>query len=128
MIRVLALLLLVACRREPAADAPVEAMPPALSGGEMQQARDACARYVDQACACADRTPADPARAETCRLARTLPGALDLALAAEGKVFDSREDALGARANLGKIVKNCVEETARLAVACPAPAAPATPP
>jgi hypothetical protein len=99
---------------------PSPTLPPAAA----EQIVRACAAYVAHACACAAADPADAALAEQCSLARALPSALELAIAAAEQPRASRRDAEGLLANVGKIQKNCVEESARLELRCPRPAAP----
>jgi hypothetical protein len=123
------LVLLAACsrRHEPAAEA-IRTTP--ITAAEAAQVRDACTRYVEHACACAGASATDAGLADQCRLARAIPGALDLALGGASTARGSELDAAGLKANVGKIQKNCVEEDARLELRCPrtrvaSPAAPA---
>jgi hypothetical protein len=106
-------------RREPAAPPAQGEAPPPLSAAAAAQVRDACAVFVAQVCGCAAATPADAELAEQCASARAIPGALELSLAGAQAPTGSALDQRVVQANVGKIQKGCVEESARLEARCP---------
>ncbi len=87
---------------------------PTMSVEEAHRARDACAAYVEQACACAKEVPA---LAQECKLARGAPEAVQLALDIAARPDSSPQDAAGALASVRKTVKNCIESAAKLPAA-----------
>jgi hypothetical protein len=114
---VVAACLLAACSKDSPPPPGPEQPPPVIPAIEVQRAVDACDAYVAKVCKCAETVA--PAK-ERCDLARGLPEALEISkhLAANPKA--EREDALAAGANIRKIVKQCVEQTAKLAeLSCP---------
>jgi hypothetical protein len=105
------------CKQQPDA-APAEAAPvPAMPATEVKRGQDACKSYVDKACGCAQTVPA---MKQPCTLARALPDAIEVNLAVATHPESSRRDALQAQDSVRKIVKECIEEIARLpAAGCP---------
>mgnify|MGYP001585457787 CR=1 FL=1 len=90
---------------------------PAMPASEVKRGQDACKAYVDKVCACAETTPA---LKQPCLLARALPDALQVGLDVAANPESARLDALQANDSVRKIVKRCIEETARLPSAgCP---------
>ena len=88
-----------------------------MPASESKRGQDACKAYVDKVCACAETTPA---MKEPCALARALPDAMQVGLDVAANPESSRRDALQAQASVRKIVKACIEETAKLpATGCP---------
>jgi hypothetical protein len=108
-------LAVAACNSDSTPTAPAQP-PPVIPTTEVQRAVDACEAYVTKVCKCAETVAAAKDR---CDLARGLPEALEISkhLAANPKA--EREDALAAGANIRKIVKQCVELTAKLVDICP---------
>lgn len=107
------------CKKREAAVSADPAMPPPINAAQARQVRDACAAYVERLCRCAAESPADAARQEECTLARAIPEALELAIRGAEGPHQTRVNAEGALANVGKIQKNCVESLAQLATTCP---------
>lgn len=105
-----------ACKQQ--GDAPRKAPPgapgPTMPASEIQRARDACTAYVAKVCACAE---AVPAMKQPCSLARALPDAIqvDLEVAASGD--STRRDVLQTQDSVRKIVKECIEQLAKLPAA-----------
>jgi len=98
----------------PARDLPV------IPASEVKRGQDACKAYVDKVCACAEAGPATPALKEACSLARALPDAVQTGLEVTANPESTRRDALQANDSVRKIVKECIEETAKLpAAGCP---------
>lgn len=108
MTRLLLVLALVACAKK-TDDEPAGVKP--IAAEEVQRGQDACKAYVDKACACADKVPAVKAQ---CDLARALPDALRLQLGYAQAAETKKNDALAAQAAVRKVVKECIEETAKL--------------
>ena len=104
------------CKQQ--ADAPaVTADRPVLPASEISRGRDACQAYVASACACAATVPA---LAERCALARALPEAIDVSLSVATNPESSRRDVVQANDSVRKVVKECIEQTAKLpAAGCP---------
>ena len=100
--------LLAACAKK-AADEPAAKPMPAE---EVQRGKDACKALVDKACACAATIPAAK---EACDLARPMPQALELQLEFASSDGTKKNDVLAAQAGVRKVVKECVEQTAKLA-------------
>jgi len=88
-----------------------------MPASEVKRGQDACKAYVDKVCACAETTPA---LKQPCLLACVLPDALQVSLDVAANPESARLDALQANDSVRKIVKRCIEETARLPSAgCP---------
>lgn len=105
------LLIVAACSKSDAP--PVEDKPPALlPPAELQRADAACTEYIAKVCACAETVPA---KKEACALSKAIPDAIDVAkrLAANPKA--DREDAVQAAGSVRKTVRQCIENTAKLA-------------
>lgn len=104
-----------ACKKQkkaPAAE-PVEKM----SADEVKRSQDACQTYVDRVCACAATVAA---AVKECQLAKAQPDALRLSL--EVATYpDSKPDIVRqSLAGVRKIVKECIEATAKLpTIGCP---------
>jgi len=111
------LILCAGCKQR--ADAPPgpPASTPVVPASEVKRGQDACKAYVDKVCACADATPA---LKEACSLARALPDAIQAGLEVTANPESTRRDALQANDSVRKVVKECIEETAKLpAAGCP---------
>ena len=123
--RWLRLLVLVACVagagcKKDAAPPPttgdVPAMP-VMPASEAKRGQDACKAYVDKVCACAETVAA---MKQPCGLARALPEAIEVSLSVAGNAESTRRDVVQANDSVRKVVKECIEETAKLAGAgCP---------
>jgi hypothetical protein len=115
------LILCAGCKKQ--ADAPPG--PPASSvpvvpASEVKRGQDACKAYVDKVCACAEAMPARPALTEACSHARALPEAMQVELEVAANAESARHDVLQINDSVRKIVKECIEETAKLpAAGCP---------
>ena len=111
----LSLVACMACRKntEPSETAAVAPMPAA----EVKRGQDACKAYVDKACACAETVAA---MKQPCALSRALPEAIEVNLSVAASPDSSRRDALQAQDSVRTIVKECIEEIAKLPSAgCP---------
>jgi hypothetical protein len=130
---VVALVLAGACAKseeKTAADVP----PAPIPVEERDRTVEACARYVEQICACSAAKPDRTDLAEACTLDKMLPGALRIAIETAENPTTQKKDALLARGQVTKLATSCFERTAKLpALGCaaaptPTPApAPATP-
>jgi hypothetical protein len=110
------LLACAGCKKQADAPAPV-ARAPAMPASEIRRGQDACKAYVDKICACAETSPA---LKQPCGLARALPEAIQVSLDVAATADSSRRDVLQAQDSVRKIVKECIEETAKLpATGCP---------
>ena len=112
---VLSLVAGIGCKKntEPSETASVAPMPAA----EVKRGQDACKAYVEKACACAETVAA---MKQPCALSRALPEAIDVNLSVAASSDSSRRDALQAQDSVRKIVKECIEEIAKLPSAgCP---------
>jgi hypothetical protein len=108
------LALCAACRKQ--ADAPPPPTP-AMPASEVKRAQDACKAYVDRVCSCAKTVPA---MQEPCTRARALPEAIEVALDVAASTDSTRRDVLQTHGSVRNIVKECIEELARLpAAGCP---------
>jgi hypothetical protein len=98
-----------ACKKQEkkAAPEPVEKM----SAEEVKRSEDACKAYVDRVCTCATTVPAAQ---KQCELAKAQPEALRISL--EVATYpDSKPDIVRqALAGVRKVVKECIEQTAKL--------------
>ena len=105
------------CKKHADAPPPEGAPIPAMPATEVKRGQDACKSYVDRACACAQTVPD---MKQPCALAHALPDAIEVNLAVAAHPESSRRDALQAQDSVRKIVKECIEEVARLpAAGCP---------
>ena len=112
---IVALLACAGCKKhtEPS-EAP--AVPP-MPAAEVKRGQDACKAYVDKACACAETVAA---MKQPCALSRALPEAIEVNLSVAASADSSRRDTLQAQDSVRKIVKECIEEIAKLPSAgCP---------
>ena len=110
----LVLLACAACKKE-AAPAPAEL--PVMPAAEAKRGQDACKAYVEKVCACAETMPA---LKQPCGLARALPEAIDVGLSVSANPESTRRDVVQANDSVRKVVKACIEETAKLPSAgCP---------
>lgn len=112
---VVLLLACAACKKPPEPPPPSEV--PAIPAAEVQRGRDACKTYVDKVCACAETVAA---MQQPCALARALPDALQVSLDVAANPESARRDVVQAHDSARKIVKECIEATAKLpASGCP---------
>ena len=103
------------CRNEP--EATPSAGLPVMQASEIKRGQDACKAYVTRVCACADSVAA---MKHTCDLARALPDAITVAVDVSAGSDATRRDVLQANRSVRSIVKQCIEETAKLpAAGCP---------
>jgi hypothetical protein len=65
-------------------------------------------------CACADKLPAITAAKDQCGLARALPDTIETLLQTAASTESKRLDVLQAQDAVRKVVKECIEETAKL--------------
>jgi hypothetical protein len=111
----LVLLAATACKKPP--EPPPSSDMPVMPAAEIQRGRDACKAYVDKVCACAQTVAA---MQQPCSLARALPDALQLNLDVAASPDTTRRDALQSHDSARKVIKECIEATARLpASGCP---------
>lgn len=108
MKRLVLVALLAACAKQAANEPAAKPMP----AEEVQRGKDACKALVDKACACAEKVPAAK---EACALAQPMPQALELQLEFALSDGTKKNDALAAQAGVRKVVKECIEQTAKLA-------------
>lgn len=88
-----------------------------LKPDEIQRAEEACNGYLKRVCLCASTTAAVK---DECRLAATLPEAIDVAKRLAANPKTERVDALQAADSVRKTVKQCIERTAKLpSLGCP---------
>lgn len=98
----------------PGADSPPM---PTMPASEVKRGQDACKAYVAKVCACAETAPA---MQQPCALARALPDAIQVGLDVAGNAESTRRDVLQVNDSVRKIVKQCIEEVAKLpAAGCP---------
>jgi hypothetical protein len=113
---VVVLVLVVAACKKPS-EPPPSSDVPAMPAAEVQRGRDACKAYVEKVCACA---PTVAAMQQQCALARALPDALQVSLDVAMTPDSTRRDVLQAHDGARKIIKECIEATAKLpAAGCP---------
>lgn len=112
----LALLASGGCKQQAEAP-PAAAARPVMAASEAKRGQDACKAYVAKVCACAETVAA---MKQPCGLARALPEAVDVGLSVAGNPESTRRDVLQANDSVRKVVKECIEETAKLSGAgCP---------
>jgi hypothetical protein len=117
-VRWLALTLaLAACSRKADAPPAPAADRPAMAASEVKRGQDACKAYIARVCACAETVPA---MRERCQLARPLLDALEVAADVGANADSTRRDSLQANASVRSIIKECIEQAAKLPTAgCP---------
>lgn len=107
---------LAACKQSkepPAPESPREVIP----APELKRGQDACAAYVEQACACAKTVPA---AAERCALAKALPESIEVALQVSMHPSTERKDFVQSADAIRKTIARCIELTAELGeLGCP---------
>lgn len=104
-----------ACKKH--SEPPPPSDVPVMPASEIKRGQDACRAYVDKVCGCAATVPA---LQQPCSLARALPDAMQVSLAVAGNPESKRRDVLQAHESVRNIVKECIEQTARLpAAGCP---------
>jgi hypothetical protein len=112
----LALVASAGCKQQAEAP-PAPAALPVMSASEAKRGQDACKAYVEKVCACGETVAA---MKQACGLARALPEAVEVGLSVAGNPESTRRDVLQANDGVRKVVKECIEETAKLAGAgCP---------
>jgi hypothetical protein len=82
-----------------------------MSQAEIKRGQDACKAYVDKVCGCAKTLPALTQR---CELSRALPDALEVGAEVAASAESTRIDALQAGRTARSIVKECIEQLAKL--------------
>lgn len=108
--------LTVGCKQREDAPAASAAMP-VMPAAEVKRGEDACQAYVAKVCACGETVPA---MKQACGLARALPEAIQVSLSVAGNPESTRRDVIQANDSVRKVVKECIEETAKLPGAgCP---------
>lgn len=105
-----------ACKKQQ--KAPVKEPPaPQLSAEEIQRSTDACKTLVERACSCATTVPA---AVNVCESSKALPDAVKIALDVAAYPDSSPDVVRQAQAGVRKTVKECIEQTAKLAtLGCP---------
>jgi hypothetical protein len=97
--------------------APATEPLPAMPAAEAKRGQDACKAYVAKVCSCADTIAA---LKQPCSLSRALPEAIEVGLSVATNPDSTRRDVLQANDSVRKVVKECIEETAKLPSAgCP---------
>ncbi|HEX7837063.1 MAG TPA: hypothetical protein VF469_06340 [Kofleriaceae bacterium] len=115
----LALAVCAACKQQADPPPPPNPKPakPTMPAIEAKRARDACQAYVDKVCACAETVPA---MKQPCSRARALPDAIQTSLEVGASDDATRRDAQQTQGAVRNIVKECIEELAKLpAAGCP---------
>lgn len=107
LVLALALAFAPACSKKQ--DEPPPTTPPQISEAELKQAVDACTAYAEKLCACTA-----PAAKEECPLAKGVPEAIDVAKRLATNPKADVADAAQAASSIKKMLKRCVEQTARL--------------
>jgi hypothetical protein len=95
-------------------DPPPAATASTISATEVKRGQEACKAYVDKVCACARTVPA---MAQSCELSRALPDALEVGLEVAESADSARIDVLQASRTARGIVKECIEQLAKLPAA-----------
>lgn len=116
----LVLVAVLGCKAAEQAPPPASDDRPTISKAEVARGQDACKAYVDRVCACAEHHPEHEAdRKSECALARALPDAMQVGLDVAMTADSTRRDVVQANDSVRKIVKQCIEQTAKLAGVCP---------
>jgi hypothetical protein len=115
-----ALVFVIAGCKSKAEDRSEPATKTTLTTAELQRGRDACKAYLDKLCACAhDSKPDDAAELRRqCDLARSLPEALQISEQVSLSPDSTPKDIAQAEDSARKTIKECIEQTAKLPVAC----------
>ncbi|MDB4957357.1 MAG: hypothetical protein JWO36_4926 [Myxococcales bacterium] len=105
------------CAKKREAEPVADDRAPMMPADEVQRSRDACAAYVEKACACADKVPAAK---QACDLSHALPEAVRISLEVAASPDSTKSDGLSAQRSVRKTVKECIEQTAKLPMlGCP---------
>jgi hypothetical protein len=107
---------LAGCKKSEPAPPAAGSARPVISVGEARRGQDACKAYVDKLCACA---ASHPERQKDCGLARALPEAMQVSLDVAANADATLADVVQANDSMRTIVKQCIEDTAKLAGSCP---------
>jgi hypothetical protein len=112
------LLVCAGCKKQAAPPPPPETRAlPTLPASELKRGHDACQAYVDKACACADTVPAAKQR---CSDAHALADAIQVGADVATNPDSTRRDAVQTNVAVRGVVKECIEQLAKLPVTgCP---------
>jgi len=99
------------CKNQPDAPPPETRAPEALPASEVQRGLDACHAYVDKVCRCAETVPAMKQR---CSLSHALVDAIQVGAEVATNPDSTRRDAVQSNASVRSVVKECIEQLARL--------------
>lgn len=120
MIRCLVIALLLAGCSKPDEEPAEAPPPPVLPAAELERGLEACTAYAEAVCTCAETRPELPDLADTCKLARSQPTALQMTLDAARQEGAEPGDTAKLLDTGRKTIASCVESIARFR--CPAPA------
>jgi len=110
MTRILIAIVLTAACSKAEEPAPTQTQP-IIPETEIKRGRDACAAYVATVCKCASTMPG---LVEECRLARSLPEALEVDHSVGTAPGVEQKDAVSLAVAIRKTIKQCIERTAKL--------------
>jgi hypothetical protein len=110
-----AALALAGCKKEDAAPG----RPPPIGKAERQRGGEACTRYVERLCACAEKKPERPELADRCQMKKAKPEALKLALEVDDDPHAHPQDIFLAQESARQVIAKCIEENAALDAECP---------
>ncbi len=114
---VVVIAVVASCKKDAAPPPSAGSAKPEMTVSEVKRNRDACNDYVQKVCACAETVPD---LKQQCALAKAYPDAMETALDVAANTDATRRDALQAHDTIRKIVKTCIEESAKLpAAGCP---------
>lgn len=102
------LIIAAACSKT---EEPLPAAQPMLPETEVKRGREACAAYAAAACKCAETMPA---LVEECRLAKSLPEALEIDREVGTAPGVEQKTAVSLAVAMRKTIKECIDRTAQL--------------
>ena len=97
-------------------DEPASERPAPISVKERERGVEACTRYVERLCKCAETRPE---LADRCHMKQAKPKALELALEVDDDPSAHPRDIFAAQESARQVIAKCIEENAALDSECP---------
>jgi hypothetical protein len=108
-----AFLLAAGCKKDEEA---ASGRPAPISTEERTRGGEACTRYVERLCKCAETKPE---LADRCHMKQAKPEALKLALEVDDDPGAAPRDIFAAQESARQVIAKCIEENAALDAECP---------
>lgn len=112
LLALLAIGLLAGCKK----DEPANSRPSPISETERQRGSEACTKYVERLCRCAETKPE---LADRCQMKHAKPQALKLALEVDDDPQAHPADIFAAQESARQVIAKCIEENVALDAECP---------